>query len=131
MGWLLLAGQAGNELAIIILPVMVTMIGYTDGVHLVVRIRQLKAAGSTARDAVFHAVETVGPACLLTSVTTAIGFGSLKMSRMGSNIQTGTSRRLIERSGVKPKLSPAVPNETLRRCAHNRDSPSARAADTE
>ena len=80
MGWLQLIGQAENELAKIILPVLITMVGFADGMHLVVRIRQLRASGETQRDAVYRAVQTVGPACLLTSITTAIGFGSLMWS---------------------------------------------------
>ncbi len=81
LGWLALLGQSENELAKIILPVMVLMIGFTDGVHLVVRIRQNRASGSTARDSVYDAVLHIGPACLLTSLTTAIGFGSLMVSK--------------------------------------------------
>lgn len=81
MGWLQLIGQAENELAKIILPVMVIMIGFTDGVHLIVRLRQLRAAGGLPADAVRQAVRQTGPACFLTSVTTAIGFGSLMMSQ--------------------------------------------------
>jgi len=57
------------------------MIGFTDGVHLVVGIRQNRASGSTARDSVYDAVLHIGPACLLTSLTTAIGFGSLMVSK--------------------------------------------------
>ncbi|MCP4510562.1 MAG: MMPL family transporter, partial [Fuerstiella sp.] len=38
MGWLQLIGQAENELAKIILPVLITMVGFADGMHLVVRI---------------------------------------------------------------------------------------------
>ncbi|MDG2127433.1 MAG: MMPL family transporter [Fuerstiella sp.] len=80
LGWLQLIGQSENELAKIILPVMVMMIGFTDGVHLVVRLQQLRAGGANARNAVFNAVLQTGPACLLTSITTAIGFGSLMLS---------------------------------------------------
>lgn len=80
LGWLRLLGQSENELAKIILPVMVIMIGFTDGVHLVVRIRQQRARGISARDSVYDSVRHVGPACLLTSITTAIGFGSLVFS---------------------------------------------------
>ena len=80
LGWLQLIGQSENELAKIILPVMVMMIGFTDGVHLVVRLQQLRAGGANSRNAVFDAVVQTGPACLLTSITTAIGFGSLMLS---------------------------------------------------
>ena len=80
LGWLQLIGQAENELAKIILPVLITMVGFADAMHLVVRIRQLRANGESQRDAVYRAVQAIGPACLLTSITTAIGFGSLVFS---------------------------------------------------
>ncbi|HIE99683.1 MAG TPA: hypothetical protein EYQ63_22450 [Fuerstia sp.] len=80
LGWLQLIGQSENELAKIILPVMVMMIGFTDGVHLVVRLRQLRSSGTNVRDSVRQSVLQTGPACLLTSITTAIGFGSLMLS---------------------------------------------------
>lgn len=81
LGWLLLLGQGENELAKIILPVMIVMIGFTDGVHVVVRLRQLRAEGANLRDAIYDALLQTGPACLLTSITTAIGFGSLMLSK--------------------------------------------------
>lgn len=80
LGWLRLIGQSENELAKIILPVMVMMIGFTDGVHLVTRLRQLRVSGSSVQDSVRSAILQTGPACLLTSLTTAIGFGSLMLS---------------------------------------------------
>ncbi len=92
IGWLELLGQANNDLAKIILPVMILMVGFTDGVHLVVHIRQQRLkhgqAGGAANGAIRNsqiqaaasAIEHVGGACLLTSLTTAIGFGSLLMA---------------------------------------------------
>ena len=80
MGWLNLTGQADNELAKIILPVMVMMIGFTDGVHLIMRFRQLRSGGSGVESAARSSLQQTGPACFLTSLTTAIGFGSLMLS---------------------------------------------------
>jgi predicted RND superfamily exporter protein len=88
LGWLELLGQANNDLAKVILPVMILMVGFTDGVHLVVHIRQqrLKNADAAASvksrqiQAAASAIEHVGAACLLTSLTTAIGFGSLLLA---------------------------------------------------
>lgn len=81
LGWLKLIGQSDNELAKIILPVMVIMIGFTDGVHFVLRLKQLRSAGANAGNAAENALAQTGPACLLTSLTTAIGFGSLMLSQ--------------------------------------------------
>lgn len=92
LGWLELLGQANNDLAKIILPVMILMVGFTDGVHLVVHIRQQRlkhgqaggsangSIGNSQIQAAASAIEHVGGACLLTSLTTAIGFGSLLMA---------------------------------------------------
>lgn len=80
IGWLNLLGQQSNELAKIILPVLVIMIGFTDGVHLMVRLKQLRATGVSVKEAVRESMLQIGPACFLTSVTTAIGFGSLGLS---------------------------------------------------
>ena len=80
LGWMELLGLTGNELSKIILPVMVLMIGFTDGVHLVVQLRQERARGAARDAAVVTAISHVGTACLLTSVTTAIGFASLLLA---------------------------------------------------
>ena len=64
----------------VILPVMLSMVGLTDGVHLMVEIRRQSAAGLNGRDAARAALDKVGLACFLTSLTTAIGFGSLTMA---------------------------------------------------
>lgn len=79
-GWLYLIGHSENELAKIILPVLIMMIGFADGMHLVVRMRHLRADGATVRDSVYDSIVHIGPACLLTSITTSIGFGSLMIS---------------------------------------------------
>lgn len=65
----------------VILPVLVLLVGFTDGVHLMVQIRKLKAAGYGTDDAIRRALQQVGLACFLTSLTTAIGFGSLSLAR--------------------------------------------------
>lgn len=79
-GWLFLIGHSENELAKIILPVLIMMIGFADGMHLVVRMRHLRADGLNIRDSVYESIIHIGPACLLTSITTSIGFGSLMIS---------------------------------------------------
>ena len=79
-GWLFLIGHGDNELAKIILPVLIMMIGFADGMHLVVRMRYLRSGGMNIRDSVYESIIHIGPACLLTSITTSIGFGSLMIS---------------------------------------------------
>ena len=77
LGWLAFVGEDLNELTKILVPVMAMIIGFTDGVHIVVHVRQERVAGRSQREAAATAMEQVGLACLLTSLTTAIGFASL------------------------------------------------------
>lgn len=69
-----------NELANVVMPVLVSMIGLTDGIHLLVNIRDRRAEGYSPVEASRWAIEHVGVACFLTSLTTAIGFGSLMLA---------------------------------------------------
>ncbi len=61
----------------VVLPILVSLVGFTDGVHLMVQIRRNRAGGMTPLEAAESGVNQVGLACFLTSLTTAIGFGSL------------------------------------------------------
>jgi predicted RND superfamily exporter protein len=69
-----------NPLVDVILPVLVSLVGLTDGVHLMVQIRKLRASGLDQRTATAQGLQQVGLACFLTSLTTAVGFGSLMLA---------------------------------------------------
>lgn len=69
-----------NPLIDVILPILVSLVALTDGVHLMVQIRKLRAAGETREVAAERGLQQVGLACFLTSLTTAIGFGSLMLA---------------------------------------------------
>lgn len=64
----------------VVLPVLISLVGFTDGVHLMVQIRRNRAAGMSSREAARLGIQQVGLACFLTSLTTAIGFGSLSLA---------------------------------------------------
>ncbi len=64
----------------VVLPVLVSLVGLTDGVHLMVQIRKLRTAGLPPKEAAKQGIHQVGLACALTSLTTAIGFGSLSLA---------------------------------------------------
>ncbi|MDA0657827.1 MAG: efflux RND transporter permease subunit [Planctomycetota bacterium] len=80
IGFLRFFDLQDNPFNEVILPIMVSLVGFTDGVHLMVRFRQLRAAGLDVRDASQATVKDVGWACMLTSLTTAIGMGSLALA---------------------------------------------------
>ncbi|MFT5852838.1 MAG: putative RND superfamily exporter protein [Verrucomicrobiales bacterium] len=64
-----------------VLPALVMVIAFTDSVHLMAFFRMRRGSGDGRIAAVQAAVREVGPACLLTSVTTSIAFASLAMAK--------------------------------------------------
>ncbi|MEZ6116850.1 MAG: MMPL family transporter [Pirellulaceae bacterium] len=79
-GILKLIDAPTNMLTSIILPVLVSMVGLTDGIHLMMHIRKCRARGVPAPEAAAMSVRLVGLACFLTSFTTCVGFGSLRLA---------------------------------------------------
>ncbi len=65
----------------VILPTLLSLVGLTDGVHMMIQIRHHRAAGMAPKDAARLGAREVGVACFLTSLTTAIGLGSLGLAR--------------------------------------------------
>lgn len=63
-----------------VLPTLVYAIGVTDAVHLVIGLRRRLAAGMPRREAVQAMLTALALPCFLTSLTTAIGFGSLGLA---------------------------------------------------
>ncbi len=59
---------------------LLSLVGLTDGVHLMVQIRRVRASGQSERESARAGIREVGLACALTSLTTAIGFGSLSLA---------------------------------------------------
>ncbi len=64
----------------VVLPILISLVAFTDGVHLIVHIRRYRVSGMAPRQAARAGISNVGLACGLTSLTTAIGFGSLSLS---------------------------------------------------
>jgi len=80
VGGMALAGEPMNVLNNIIPPLLI-IIGISDSIHLIGRYREeLRRDGNVVR-AGHVTVRTMAVACLLTSVTTAVGLGSLVVSR--------------------------------------------------
>ncbi|MCA9260331.1 MAG: MMPL family transporter, partial [Planctomycetales bacterium] len=73
-------GYNDNPFNAVVVPVLLCMVGFTDGVHMMVQIRRHRAAGLPSGLAARKAIAEVGMACWLTSLTTAIGFGSLAVA---------------------------------------------------
>ncbi|NNF78875.1 MAG: MMPL family transporter, partial [Rhizobiales bacterium] len=79
LGLMGLIGVRLNPLMNTIIP-LVLVISFANGLHLVFSIRRQLASGQTVHDAIEHAVLKVGPACVLSAVTTAIAFASLALT---------------------------------------------------
>lgn len=62
-----------------ILPILVFVLALADSVHLTVAHARERLDGDTARAAA-RIVDSVGPACALTAITTAIAFGAISIS---------------------------------------------------
>ncbi len=67
-----------NPFNYVVVPVLLSMVGFTDSVHLVTHIRSFRAKGLSVHEATLRSFDDVGGACFLTSLTTAIGFASLR-----------------------------------------------------
>jgi len=81
MATMVLTGQQVNMLSVA-LPTLMLVIGIADGVHLLAYYFQRRVAGEGADMAVRQTFVKLGWACVLTSVTTSIGFASLAVARL-------------------------------------------------
>jgi predicted RND superfamily exporter protein len=107
MGWF------GAKLNVIntILPTLVMVVGFTDAVHLMVDIRHSIGCGVPPLTAAKLAIRHLGPACFMTSFTTAIGFFSLivadvgVISRFGVQCAAGAALAFIGVMTIVPLLS--------------------------
>ncbi|WP_419189963.1 efflux RND transporter permease subunit [Stieleria marina] len=80
-GFMAVWGEAINPLNVVVIPMALT-IALTDSVHLQLQIQRLRQSGVAVTDAVLRSMREVGPACVLTSLTTMIGFGSLTTAKL-------------------------------------------------
>lgn len=78
-GFAALTGQALDPLSVI-LPLLASIIAFADAVHLVVPLQRRLADAPSPRMATRDIVQEIGPATALTSMTTALAFGSLALA---------------------------------------------------
>ncbi|WP_346899145.1 MMPL family transporter [uncultured Roseibium sp.] len=85
------------------IPLLVMVLGVADTVHLILNMRaNANTSSDTARARARKALETVGPACALTGVTTSIAFSTIMISE---NVQT---REMAVAGAVSVLVSYAV-----------------------
>jgi uncharacterized protein len=80
MGLIRYFGLEDNPFSPVIVPILVSLVGFTDSVHMMVYVRKRMKLGEDPVAACRHALALVGLACFLTSLTTAIGMGSLSFA---------------------------------------------------
>ncbi len=82
--WVLGAmGLAGVQINVLnsVVPTLVVVVGLTDSIHFLLDIQRSRAAHLPGAQASAAAIEHVGGACGLTSLTSAVGFGSLAVAK--------------------------------------------------
>ncbi len=115
MGWL---GIPINMISSVIAP-LVLVIGVSDAIHLHLDMRRAKAHGSTRLQAAQAGIRNVGLACALTSLTTCIGFGSLRLASLdvirvfGTWAALGCIFNYVAVILVLPLLTTAFPEKAL------------------
>ncbi len=82
LGW---TGALGIPVTILsnVVPALVMVLGYADGMHLTYAWRKHRDAGASILEAERLALIEVGPACMLTALTTAVAFLSMTISDVG------------------------------------------------
>ena len=81
-GVFVIAGQKLNLTTAMLTPVLIT-VSVAIAVHIFVHFSEERLQGRSTRDAVLMTVRRMGKPCFLTSLTTAIGLGSLAVNRIG------------------------------------------------
>lgn len=132
LGWFALMGEELNPINGVVAPLVLT-IGLTDAVHMLLHIKHQIAKGLSPLDAAVDAIRQVGAACLLTSLTTAIGFASLSIADFqllrdfGVDCAAGVILAFIAVVTIVPLLgSTALGRKTVRSQDIDRDTDSSR-----
>jgi len=81
VAYMVLAGDYFNIINCIV-PTLLLVIGVGDAVHFLTVYFQELGAGADKREAIIRMVRRVGVACLMTSITAAVGFASLVVARI-------------------------------------------------
>ena len=69
-----------NSLSMVIMPIILTMIGFTNAAHIVFQFRRELSEGSSAKESMAASMRKLGLPCMLSALTTAAGFASLTVA---------------------------------------------------
>ncbi len=94
-----------------IVPTMVIVVAFADGVHLYMSIQRKRADGLSGTEAIRYAIATTGPACFLASLTTSLAFvgiglgGASTMERLSFTGAVGIMLAFLSVILIVPTLS--------------------------
>ncbi|TLP48195.1 hypothetical protein FDK21_00560 [Cohaesibacter sp. CAU 1516] len=94
-----------------IVPTMVIVVAFADGVHLYMSIQRKRSDGLPRKDAIAYAITTTGPACFLASLTTSLAFigiglgGATTMERLSFTGAVGIMLAFLSVILIVPTLS--------------------------
>ncbi|MEC7861430.1 MAG: MMPL family transporter [Verrucomicrobiota bacterium] len=80
IGMLGFTNERLNSLSMVIMPIILTMIGFTNAAHIVFQFRRELSEGSCAKEAMAASMRKLGLPCMLSALTTAAGFASLTVA---------------------------------------------------
>lgn len=80
LGFLSFTGEHLNSLSMVVMPMILAMLGFTNAAHIVFQLRRERKGGLDARNATASALHKLGLPCLLSALTTTAGFASLMIA---------------------------------------------------
>ena len=80
IGMLGFTNERLNSLSMVIMPIILTMIGFTNAAHIVFQFRRELSEGSCSKEAMAASMRKLGLPCMLSALTTAAGFASLTVA---------------------------------------------------
>jgi hypothetical protein len=80
LGFLGFSGEQLNSLSMVVMPLILGMIGFTNAAHIVMQLHRERKGGLDARGATAAALQKLGVPCILSALTTTAGFASLMIA---------------------------------------------------
>ena len=80
IGMLGFTNERLNSLSMVIMPIILTMIGFTNAAHIVFQFRRELSEGFSTKEAMAASMRKLGLPCMLSALTTAAGFASLTIA---------------------------------------------------
>ena len=119
LGFLGFTGDHLNSLSMVVMPMILAMIGFTNAAHIVFQLHRERKAGQDPRSATAAALRKLGLPCLLSALTTTAGFASLMIaeaeliSHFGRDCAIGTLLTFMAVMLIVPILTRHTATENL------------------